>query len=228
MTVRPAAGSGPAIAAIAAARIIVVATFAESAHAAPIARTLAAAGVTAIEVTFRAPGAPAAIAAACAVPGLLVGAGTVLTKMQVDDAVAAGASFVVSPGLRPALVSYCQSQAIPILPGVVTASEIMTALELGLDVCKFFPAEAMGGAATLDALHGPFPTMRFVPTGGITSDNMGAYLARLNVLAVGGSWMITAPLVAALDLDAIGRAARAAAVRAHDVARAIEPVAGRM
>jgi 2-dehydro-3-deoxyphosphogluconate aldolase/(4S)-4-hydroxy-2-oxoglutarate aldolase len=203
------------VAAIAATRIVAVTTIHDAAVAEPVAAVLRAAGVTTIEVTFRTPAAVASIRAMAKVDEVVVGAGTVLTTGQIDDAVAAGARFVVTPGLRPALVDYCRSHNVAIFPGVATATELMAALEWGVDVVKFFPAESMGGTATLDALHGPFPSVRFIPTGGVSAANLVSYLECPNVLAVGGSWIVAPELLAAQNLPAIRDRARAAVGRAR-------------
>jgi len=140
---------------------------------------------------------------------LVVGAGTVLTDRQVDEAVEAGARFVVSPGLSAAVVRRCQEVGVPVVPGVSTPTEIMQALDLGLDTVKFFPAEANGGLATIKALAAAFPQVRFMPTGGITVDTAPSYLAHPSVVAVGGSWMVAGDLLAADRWDEV--AARCAA-----------------
>jgi len=160
-------------------------------------------GLPIAEVTFRTDAAEDAIRTMSSVDGLLVGAGTVTTPEQVDRASAAGARFVVSPGLSGAVVHRCAELDLPVTPGVATATDITAALDLGLDVVKFFPAEAMGGLATIRALAAPFPSVRFVPTGGITAESAPRYLAHPSVLAVGGSWMVPAALIAAGDWPAI-------------------------
>src|SRR5450756_599246 len=128
---------------------------------------------------------------------ILVGAGTVLTVAQVDQAVAAGATFVVSPGLSRAVVERCQELGVLALPGAVTATEVQAALELGLDTVKFFPAGTSGGPAAIKALAAPFTGVKFVPTGGVGPANLGEYLALASVVAVGGSWMVPTERIAA-------------------------------
>ena len=161
-----------------------------------LAEALCAGGVPVAEVTFRAAGADQAIRAMReAFPEMLVGAGTVLTRAQVDAAVDAGAQFVVSPGFNPKNVEYCQEKGITIFPGCVTPGEIECALEYGLEVLKFFPAEAFGGLKTIKALSAPFGMVKFMPTGGISLDNLAAYLASPAVIACGGSYMVTAKLI---------------------------------
>jgi 2-dehydro-3-deoxyphosphogluconate aldolase/(4S)-4-hydroxy-2-oxoglutarate aldolase len=174
-----------------------------------VAETLAEAGIPAIEITFRAEGAAAAIAEiADAIPDALVGAGTVLTVEQAGEALDAGARFVVSPGTNPAVVEYVLGRGAIMLPGIATASEIEANLARGIDVMKAFPAEVIGGIGFLRSMSGPYQAVRFVPTGGINARNLTEYLALTNVLAVGGSWIAPSALVAAGDLAAIGDLAR--------------------
>ena len=164
--------------------------------AAPLAKALCAGGVPVAEVTFRAAGAATAIklmAEAC--PEMLVGAGTVLTTAQVDEALAAGAKFIVTPGLDPDLVRYCQSKSLPIFPGCTTPTDYHTAYKLGLEVLKFFPAEQSGGLAKIKAMSAPFPQFKVMPTGGISLKNLGEYLSAPVIAACGGSYMVTADLI---------------------------------
>ena len=164
--------------------------------AALLAKALCAGGVPVAEVTFRAAGAAAAIklmAEAC--PEMLVGAGTVLTTDQVDEALAAGAKFIVTPGLDPDLVRYCQSKSLPIYPGCTTPSDYHAALKFGLEVLKFFPAEQSGGLAKIKAMSAPFPQFRVMPTGGISLKNLGEYVKNPVIAACGGSYMVTADLI---------------------------------
>jgi 2-dehydro-3-deoxyphosphogluconate aldolase / (4S)-4-hydroxy-2-oxoglutarate aldolase len=156
---------------------------------AALAETLVEAGLPVIEVTLRTPSALDAIRAMSVVPGAVVGAGTVLNGQQLEQAQAAGSQFVVSPGLTEQLEKTAREAELPFLPGVCTASEIMRGLDLGLDRFKFFPAEAAGGIQALKALAGPFPHVRFCPTGGITSDTAASWLALEAVRCVGGSWI---------------------------------------
>jgi 2-dehydro-3-deoxyphosphogluconate aldolase/(4S)-4-hydroxy-2-oxoglutarate aldolase len=151
---------------------------------------LTAGGLPVAEVTFRTPAAGEAIRRLAARGDVLVGAGTVLTAAQVDQAVAAGARFIVSPGLSRAVLERCREHGVLPLPGAVTATEVQAALELGLTTVKFFPAESSGGAAAIRALAAPFPELGFMPTGGIGPDNLKDYLAVPSVRAVGGSWMV--------------------------------------
>ena len=172
------------------ARIVPVVVLHDAKDAEPLGRALIAGGLPVAEVTFRTAAAVESIRAMSAIEGLIVGAGTVLTPAQVEQAVDAGASFIVSPGLRRDVVFAAQTAGIPVLPGAVTPSEIMAAQELGLDTVKFFPANVYGGAAAIKALSAPFGSMRFVPTGGVSVLNLSDYLSLGCVPAVGGSWMV--------------------------------------
>lgn len=170
--------------------IIPVLVLDDPASAVPLALALRDAGLQMIEITLRTPGALAAIRAIRdAVPGLQVGAGTVTSPATVDAARAAGAQFAVSPGYTTALGRHCQALSFPLLPGAATATEVMVARDDGFDFLKFFPATACGGIGLLEALRGPFPDVSFCPTGGITAENAGDFLALGNVACVGGSWM---------------------------------------
>jgi 2-dehydro-3-deoxyphosphogluconate aldolase/(4S)-4-hydroxy-2-oxoglutarate aldolase len=141
---------------------------------------------------------------------LIVGAGTVLTVEQVDAALAAGASFVVTPGFSPRIVDRCLDLGLPIVPGVNSPSQVEMGLERGLNLLKFFPAEASGGIKMLKALHGPYGEVSFMPTGGVEVSNLAAYLALPNVAACGGSWMVKEDLIAAGRFDEIVRLCREA------------------
>ena len=189
--------------ALGAARLVPVVVVDDAAHAEPLAAALVAGGLPVAEVTFRTAAAEDAIRAMASRGDMLVGAGTVLTVEQVDRAVAAGASYVVSPGLSRAVVERCREHAVLALPGAVTATEVQAALELGLTTVKFFPAGTSGGAAAIKALAAPFGGVTFVPTGGVGPKNLLEYLAIDAVLAVGGSWMVPRDVVAAGDFDRI-------------------------
>ena len=159
-------------------------------QAAPLARVLVKAGVTIAEVTLRTPAGLAAIAAMKAeAPELLVGAGTVLTGKDVDDALKAGAEFLVSPGMPAGLRDALKGRENIVIPGIATASEAMSRYEEGFQRLKLFPASIAGGAPALKALNGPLPHLRFMPTGGISEDEVKAYLKLPNVFAIGGSWI---------------------------------------
>jgi 2-dehydro-3-deoxyphosphogluconate aldolase/(4S)-4-hydroxy-2-oxoglutarate aldolase len=195
---------------IAAGRILPVVVLDDAAGAAPLAAALLDGGLRCAEVTFRTAAAADAIRAMAERPDLLVGAGTVLTPAQVDQAVAAGARFVVSPGFGPAVVRHCQELGIPVFPGVATATEIQMALDAGVGTLKFFPAEQLGGAPMVKALAAPFRSVRFIPTGGVNTANLAGYLAVPSVLAVGGTWMVAPDLLAAGDWAEVTRRTRAA------------------
>jgi 2-dehydro-3-deoxyphosphogluconate aldolase/(4S)-4-hydroxy-2-oxoglutarate aldolase len=188
---------------LAAHRLVPVVVIDDAAHADALARALVDGGLPVAEVTFRTSAAADAIRAMAARGDILVGAGTVLTPAQVDAAVAAGASYVVSPGTSRAVVERCQEHGVLALPGAVTATEVQAALELGLTTVKFFPAGTSGGAKAVAALAAPFGDVGFVPTGGIGPSNLAEYLALPSVRAVGGSWMVPRDLVRAGDLDAV-------------------------
>jgi 2-dehydro-3-deoxyphosphogluconate aldolase / (4S)-4-hydroxy-2-oxoglutarate aldolase len=185
---------------IAAGRLLPVVVLERAESAPPLADALLAGGVRCLEVTFRSEAAPDAIAAIGAShPAMLVGAGTVVTAAQVDQAVAAGARFVVSPGFGADVVDRCRVHGVPVFPGVATATEVQRALGAGVGTVKFFPAAQLGGPATIKALAAPFPTMRFIPTGGVTAETMPDYLAIPSVIAVGGTWLAPPDLIAAAD-----------------------------
>jgi len=168
----------------------------DSADAAkPLAEALIGGGLPVAEVTFRTAAAEDSIKAMSRFDDMLVGAGTVLTVEQAKRAVGAGATFIVSPGTNPPVVEYCVKQAIPITPGIATPSDIDLARGFGIEVLKFFPAEAYGGVKTLKALSAPYAGVKFIPTGGVTANNLGDYLALPSVLACGGSWMVDRKLV---------------------------------
>jgi 2-dehydro-3-deoxyphosphogluconate aldolase/(4S)-4-hydroxy-2-oxoglutarate aldolase len=194
-----------------AARVIPVLTIERESDAVPLARALARGGLTLLEVTLRTPVAPAAIAAiAREVPEVVVGAGTVLRAADVTRAGAAGARFLVSPGLTPELASAGLASELPYLPGAVTPSEVMAARDLGFSFLKFYPAAGSGGVATLRNYAQVFAGIAFCPTGGLTQENAGDYLALANVPVVGGAWMVPAEALAAGDWDAITERARRA------------------
>lgn len=180
-------------------------------HALPMAQALVAGGLPVLEVTLRTPCALEAIRAMADVEGGVVGAGTLLTPADVKAAKAAGARFGVSPGATDNLVAACEDEGLALLPGAATATEVMTLLERGYTVQKFFPAEVSGGAPALRAFGGPLPQVSFCPTGGVSLGNAGEYLSLRNVLCVGGSWVAPDALVQAGDWAGIERLAREAA-----------------
>lgn len=172
--------------------------------AVPLAKALVDGGLPVAEVTFRTDAAKDAIAAMSKeFPEMLVGAGTVLTTAQVDEAVAAGSKFIVSPGLNPKIVKYCQSINIPIIPGTANPSDLEVALELGLDTVKFFPAEVNGGLNAIKAMSAPYGNLKFMPTGGVNEDNLADYLASDKIVACGGTWMVKSDLIDSKQFDKI-------------------------
>ncbi len=174
--------------------------------AVPLANALKAGGLPLAEITFRTAAAEDAIRQICAAcPEVLVGAGTVLTTDQAQRAVKAGARFIVTPGFSPAVVKFCNERKIPVTPGVATPTEIQMALEHGLSVVKFFPADAFGGIKTLKAMSAPFGAVQFIPTGGISAANLAEYILFPKVLACGGSWMVKDELIKAGKFDEITR-----------------------
>ena len=194
------------------AGVIPAVTVDEPADAVPLARALAAGGLAVVEIMFRSPAAADAIRAiATKVPKATVGAGTLLTPADVEAAKAAGARFGVSPGATPALLDAAEAAGLPLLPGAATASEAMRLAERGWTMLKFFPAEAMGGTATLGALAGPLPRIAWCPTGGVTRANAAAYRRLPNVLCVGGSWPAPRDAIATRDWNRIEALAREAA-----------------
>lgn len=182
--------------------------------AVPLAKALCDGGLPCAEVTFRTAAAEESIRLMReAFPDMLIGAGTVLTTEQVDQAVNAGATFMVSPGLNPKVVRYCIERKIPITPGCSTPSDIEAAIELGLEVVKFFPAEAAGGLAMIKAMAGPYVNMKFMPTGGVSSANLTSYLDFPKIIACGGSWMVKDELVKAGEFDKITELTREAVTK---------------
>ena len=172
--------------------------------AVPLCRALAEGGLPVAEITFRTAAAPEAIRRVAAeLPDVILGAGTVLTIEQAKQAVDAGATYIVSPGLNPKVVKWCVDNDIPVLPGCANPSDIEAAIELGLDTVKFFPAEALGGLKLIKAMAAPYGNIKFVPTGGISEKNALDYLAFNKVAAIGGSWMVPADAIAAGDWDRI-------------------------
>jgi len=190
------------------APVIPVLVIDDAHHARELAQALVAGGLRVLEVTLRTPAALDAIRRMKLVPGAIVGAGTVINQAQFDEAHAAGAEFIVSPGLTESLGHAVTHAGVPYLPGVATAGDIMRGLDLGLTHFKFFPAEAAGGIKALKALAAPFGQCRFCPTGGITEDNAPEWLALDPVLCVGGSWVV--PKGAALaEVEKLARQAAA-------------------
>ncbi len=192
-------------------RVIPVIVIEDAKDAVPMATALLEGGMRVLEVTLRSAAAlPAIEAMARALPDAVVGAGTVLNRADAANAREAGAAFAVSPGYTRELGLACAEFGMPLLPGAVTASEVMTALDDGYDFLKFFPAAASGGIAMLKALGGPFPGVAFCPTGGVSSGNLDDYLSLPNVTCVGGSWLTPAELVRRGDWAAVTALCRSA------------------
>lgn len=192
--------------------IVPVVVLNDSKDAEPLADALCEGGLACAEVTFRTKAAAESIKIMSEKhPEMLVGAGTVLTVEQVDEAVAAGAKFIVSPGLNPEVVKYCLDKNIAITPGVVTPSEMEQAIELGLNIVKFFPAEPSGGLSMIKAVSAPYTMLKFMPTGGINPGNVKEYLKSDKIFACGGSWMVKGDLVDAGDFDKIKELTKEAA-----------------
>lgn len=184
--------------------IVPVVVLNDAKDAEPLAKALCDGGLPCAEVTFRTEAAEESIRImAEKFPEMLVGAGTVLTTEQVDRAVAAGAKFIVSPGLNPKVVKYCVDKGIPVTPGTANPSDVEQAIELGLEVVKFFPAEAAGGLNMIKSMAAPYTKMKFMPTGGISAKNINEYLAFPKILACGGSWMVKGDLIKAGKFDEI-------------------------
>jgi 2-dehydro-3-deoxyphosphogluconate aldolase/(4S)-4-hydroxy-2-oxoglutarate aldolase len=194
--------------------ILPIASIENEIDAIPIGTALYNAGIRVIEVTFRTDKALESMRViTSAFPGMYIGAGTVRTTKEVDQAMEAGCRFVVSPGVNAKIIKYCKKNGILIIPGVATASEIEEALDLGIHLVKFFPCEAMGGIRTIEALSRPYPDMTFLPSGGITAENMMEYLENPNVIAVNGSWLIEDDFHERQNFDEIEERAKKAVKR---------------
>ena len=199
------------------ARIVPVVVLNAATSAEPLAEALLSGGLPVAEVTFRTAAAVESIRLMARTAGMIVGAGTVLRAAQVDEAADAGASFIVSPGLSASVVGRARERGLLVMPGAVTPTEVMAALDLGLTTLKFFPAGNYGGISTLTALSAPFRDVAFVPTGGVSADNLSDYLSLPNVAAVGGSWMVKASLVDSGDFATIAQLTRDAVAAAAAV-----------
>jgi len=191
-------------------RIIPVVAIHNAKDADPLADALIAGGLPSAEITFRTEAAEAAIKAMARRGDITVGAGTVLTVEQAQKAIGAGAGFVVAPGLNPKVVRFCLDNNIPVTPGVATPTDIETAMNLGLEILKFFPAEAFGGLKTLKAMSAPYQAVKFIPTGGLNAQNVVDYLKFPKVAAVGGSWIVKSDAIAGGEFDKITRLTREA------------------
>ena len=195
---------------LSALKIIPVIAIKDADDAVALGKVLIENGMPSAEITFRTPAAAQAIAHLReAYPDMVIAAGTVLTTDQVDQAIAAGVDFIVSPGLNPRIVQYCQARGVTMIPGVNSPSLVEQAMELGLRHLKFFPAEASGGLAMLKAMSAVYP-VRFMPTGGISPDNVQAYLSLESVFACGGTWMVPTDLIDRRQWDKIGELVKAA------------------
>jgi len=184
--------------------LVPVVKITDAAQAVPLAKALVAGGLPCAEITFRTSAAAESIASiARECPEMVVGAGTVLTRDQVDVALDAGATFIVSPGLNPDTLDYALGKGALMMPGISNASGVEAALMRGIDVVKFFPAEPAGGLPYIKALAGPYADVKFMPTGGINLSNLGAYLACPSILACGGTWMVSEELVTGERWDEI-------------------------
>lgn len=198
--------------------IVPVVVLNDARDAEPLAKALCEGGLKCAEVTFRTAAAEESIKImAEKFPDMLVGAGTVLTTEQVDRAVAAGAKFIVSPGLNPKVVKYCVEKGIPVCPGTCTPSEMEQAMDLGLDVVKFFPAEPSGGVKFIKAVAAPYTMLKFMPTGGVNATNVRDYLAYDKILCCGGSWMVKGSLIEAGEFDKIVEMTKEAAAIVKEV-----------
>ena len=191
-------------------RVVPVVAMQDAGDAGRLAQALIDGNLPCVEVTFRTAAAEDSMRALAQRGDILVGAGTVLTVDQVKRALNAGAQFIVSPGMHAKVVQYCLEHDITVTPGICTPSDIMLALDFGLSVVKFFPAEAFGGLNTLKALGAPFTTVKFIPTGGISPRNLTEYLAYPQVFACGGTWIASSELLASGRFDDIARLAREA------------------
>ena len=188
------------------ARVLPVVEVDSSEVALPLAKALLAGGLPVAEFAFRSEAAADSIEILREqIPDMLVGAGTVLNVDQVELAYRAGSQFVVTPGFNPAVIEACVELDLPILPGINNPTGVEQAMGFGLEAVKFFPAEASGGVPFLKALSGPYPSIRFLPTGGIGASNLGNYLALSNVLACGGTWLVNPALVRSFRFDEITR-----------------------
>lgn len=184
----------------------------------PLAKALCDGGLPLAEVTFRTPCAKEAIQIMKKnFPEMLIGAGTVLNPQQVDEAIEAGSQFIVSPGLNPQVVQYCLDKNMPVIPGCATPSDMEKAMTLGLDTVKFFPAEANGGIKAIKAMSAPYGNLKFMPTGGINTQNINAYLACDQIIACGGTWMVSQELIRNRQWDQITQITKEAVTAMLDI-----------
>ena len=198
--------------------VVPVVVLNESNDAEKLSDALVKGGLPCAEVTFRTEAAEESIRIMTKkYPEMLVGAGTVLTIEQVDRAVGAGAKFIVSPGSDPEIVDYCIEKQIPIIPGIVTPSEVAQAVKRGLEVVKFFPAEQFGGVSTIKALAAPYTMLKFMPTGGVSLENLKDYLSCDKIICCGGSWMVKGDLIKAGEFDKIAEMTKEAVTLAKSI-----------
>lgn len=192
-------------------KVVPVVVLDDAKDAEPLAKALVEGGLPCAEVTFRTEAAAESIRIMTEVyPDMLVGAGTVLTTEQVDNAVESGAKFIVSPGFDPEIVDYCIGKNIPVFPGCISPSEVAQAVKRGLKVVKFFPAEQSGGLAMIKAMAAPYHMLKFMPTGGINTENLKEYLACDKILCCGGSWMVKGDMIKAGEFEKIKKLTREA------------------
>ena len=198
--------------------VVPVVVLEDAKDAVPLADALVKGGLPCAEVTFRTAAAEESIRLMCEkYPEMLVGAGTVLTKEQVDRAVAAGAKFIVSPGFDAEIVDYCLEKEIPVLPGCITPSEVAQAVKRGLKTVKFFPAEQAGGLPMIKAMAAPYTMVKFMPTGGISAKNLKDYLGFDKIICCGGSWMVKGDLIKNKEFDKIAEMTKEAVALAASV-----------
>ena len=202
-------------------RLVPVVAIDSAADAVPLADALSAGGLPVAEITFRTAAAEESIRAIAKAGRMLVGAGTVLNIETAQRAIDAGATFLVTPGFSPRIVEFCLARNIAIIPGAGSATDLQLASEMGVSTVKFFPAEAIGGLKTLKVLAAPFTGIKFMPTGGITSDNLKSYLEFPPVIACGGSWMVARETIAAKQFDTIRSITAKAVELAQSVARKV-------
>ena len=199
-------------------KVVPVVVLDDAKDAEPLAKALVEGGLPCAEVTFRTEAAAESIRIMTEVyPDMLVGAGTVLTTEQVDKAVESGAKFIVSPGFDPEIVDYCIGKNIPVFPGCISPSEVAQAVKRGLKVVKFFPAEQSGGLAMIKAMAAPYHMLKFMPTGGINTENLKEYLACDKILCCGGSWMVKGDMIKAGEFDKICTMAKEAVAKVKEI-----------
>lgn len=201
---------------ISAGRLLPVVTIGDAHSALPLGEALKRGGLPCAEITLRTPAAEDALAALAPDPDMLVGAGTVLNIEQASRVIDLGARFIVTPGFSREVVRLGQARGVPVFPGIATATELMMALDAGITTVKFFPAERLGGLATLKALAQPFHMVKFIPTGGISAANVASYLAHPSVPAAGGSWMVSSALISDGKFDEIEKLTADAVALAGD------------